>query len=313
MRGLALERLPQGGTTMSDDITLIRIQVLESFSGLQDCLADLQQALLGDHKLLGWLQEADSDLSGYQLRAFAFEQISQLEYLPKQAPREILLCVGFLGANAPTIDALLALNQAKAQFKKAMLALKAAKVPLHDPYLTETMENILGQRPEQTRLLLKKMGLARLHLKQCYRIVPVLDKVPTKMSWTWANTRAIKRITPEEALLLLKKKGSDLGIQRQMEKVISLPKGEQLAIVQELAPHLRTNLVFGDKTSGIERRMIKGSLPVFFPANEMTAPPSFKPPKTKHIKNIHRQSRTDQKLDPEPFLPAIHAHRYVIS
>ncbi len=298
---------------MTDDLTLIRIQVLESFSALQDRLADLQQTLLQDHQLLGWIQETDSNLSGYQLRAFAFKQISQLEYLPKQAPREILLCVGFLGANPPTIDALHALNQAKLQFKKAMLTLKAAKVPLHDPYLTETMENILGQRPEQTRLLLKKMGLARLHLKQCYRLIPTLLKAPTKLSWTWANTRAIKRISQEEALQLLKKKGSDLGIQRQMEKVLALPKEEKLAIVQELAPHLRTNLVFGDKASGIERRMIKGSLPVFFPANEMTAMPAFKPPKIKQIKNIHRQSRTDQKLDPEPFLPAIHAHRYAIS
>jgi hypothetical protein len=297
---------------MTDDLTLIRIQVLESFSILQDRLADLQQALLQDHRLMGWAQEADSNLSGYQLRTFAFEQIAQLEYLPKQAPREILICVGFLGASQTTLEVLATLNQAKRQFKQAMLALKAAKVPLHDPYLTETMENILGQRPEQTRVLLKKMGLARLHLKQCYRIVPILDKAPSKISWTWANTRAIKRISKEEALKLLQKKGADLGIMRQMEKAMALPAGEKLAIVQELAPHLRTNLVFGDKTSGIERRMIKGSLPVFFPANDTTSPPTFKPPKTKQVKNVHRQSRTDQKLDPEPFLPAIHAHRYVI-
>ncbi len=170
------------------------------------------------------------------------------------------------------------------------------------------MNSILS-RNLNTATTLKSVGLARLHLKQCYRKIPILSHSPLKISWTWAHTRSIKKISINKAQEMLLKKGTDAGIEMQIDKLKHLGAFEELAIVQELAPHLRANIVYSidDK---IHRSMIKGPIPIFFPCTPETPFPQFKPPVKKCDKDQNRSKRSDVRLDPNPYLPAIRAHRY---
>ena len=290
-------------------LTDLRSEVLGAFLHLRHRLSLAREALLNELPFPAWIEQAPNQASIQQIRFQAISVIEQLEYGPSQAPKETLLCAGIIAVSCPTLEAFSAVNEAKLQFKKAVLALKASFLPLNDPELNDSIEKALGQ-PSETRQTLRQLGMARLHLKQCYRKIPLLDKAPQKVSWTWAHTRAIQRITVEQAIKSLEKRGSDAGIMQQIARCAQLSPKEPLAIIQELAPHLRANLVFGDASTGVVRRMIKAPLPIFYPAigDEL---PAYTPPKPKQEKDKQRVLRSDVKIDPNPFLPAIRAHRYL--
>lgn len=291
----------------------IREQVLTAFLNLKLALDKLHNCMLSDSNLIAWV-DTDSSVASLTtqsatVREKAFSIINQLEYLENQAPREILVCAGFIGSSPETMQAVASLNTAKDEFKKAMIALRSAKILLTDPYFIQKYEGIFNNRSSSTSHTLRKMGLARLHLKQCYRKCPILTDVPKKIRWTWANTRSITRISHVEAEELLKKKGDDVGIMIQLKKLYALKSFDHLAIVQDLAPHLRANILFS-KNANKERCMVKGPVPIFFPATSTTEFPDFKAPDAKKSKDKNRLIRSDLRIESFPYLPAIRAHRY---
>lgn len=271
-----------------------RQDVLDAFAALQTSLDKLCDAIKRESELIAWVHE-ESDMTLFlgdlTAREKAIALFKQLDFLDNQAPREIIVLPGFMGASCETLTLVNEVNLAKDQFKKRVLALKVA---------TLTPTN-LGNA-------MQAMGFARIHLKQCYRKIPILKQAPEKISWTWAHTKSIKRITVTKAQEMLLKRGEDPGILMQLQKLSSLPQNEQLAIVQELAPHLRANIVLSGKTPS--RLMIKGPVPIFFPCDSQTPYPHFKPPLKKSLRDENRSIRKDVRLDPSPFLPAIRAHRY---
>lgn len=291
-----------------------RIAVLLSYQELQDALLFLQERIvIQDARLPAWF-EPPQDLSyppAEPVRKQVFSLLSQLEYLDHQKPREILIGAGLLAASLQTYTAIEHLNLCKDRFKAAMLALKAAKIKVSDPYLTEHFESKFVSRSTVTAKTLRRVGLARLHLKQCYRRIPLFKERPHKVSWTWANTRAITRISVKTAEQLLLKQGKDPGIQLQLQKLYALPIDEPLAIVQELAPHLRANIVLPGEAQTVKRQMVKGPVPLFYLGDEKEPLPQIRPPKTKQSRDAKRPVRSDVKLNREPFLPAIHVHRYL--
>jgi len=287
-----------------------RIEIINTLSNLFSALYTATAAIAADHAYAAWTDKPQfARLVENNPRQQAIRVIEQLEYIDEQDPREIILTPGLLAASAKTIEAIQQLNLAKWDFKKAVVAFKEAKLTFDHPELKNSVEELLNKRNTRTARSLKKYGFARLHLKQCYRQIPMLDAIPQKVSWTWANTRSITRISIAEAEKMLRKRGEDYGIQQQLIKLHTLSADESIAIVQELAPHLRTNIVFA-KDHDVERLMLKGSLPLFFPAEAGAVLPEFRAPKAKAITNPDRERRSDQRLDPVPFLPAIRGYRY---
>lgn len=286
---------------------LYRIDVIEAFKAIQIHLNHLQERMLQDTGLPAWLAPLPyPGLKNDDPREASMRLYRQTTYLDDQEGREILIGVGLLGCSEATLEQARELNLAKKQFKLAIQRLKAQKLSLTDDWLREAFIGLFESfRHDFTATALEAAGLSRLHLKQCYRQIPVLDRRPLKVSWSWANTRSIKKISKTDAIALLNKKGNDQGIIQQIEKVQALRAGESIAIVQELAPHLRTNVVY----SSDERVMMKGSLPLLYPAACGEALPIIIPPKA--VKNGERQTRSDMKIDAEVFLPAIRAHRYL--
>ena len=289
------------------------VDIIQCFQGLQTALSQLQSLLIyKDNKLPCWFQPPIGlpVLPSAPSRNQIFNLIQQCEYLDHQQPRDILVGAGLVAASPETLQAIKDLNTAKDSFKASILALKAAKMSTSDPYLTEQFEYTLDKRLSATARTLKKVGLPRLHLKQCYRRIPILPKRPERASWTWANTKAITRITVQQAEALLLKQGNDIGIVIQLSKLRALSIDTPLAIVQELAPHLRANIVLATDTSKTTRIMVKGPVPLFYLYEEALPLPTLKPPGEKKGKKTDRSIRSDVKLDPEPFLPAIHVHQY---
>lgn len=294
-------------------ISELCIDVINCFKELRRCLAAVtEHVCVLDRNLPAWFQ-APTQL-GLNLQMAYREQacvlLNQLEYIDGQAPREILVGAGIIAASSETLIAIANLNNAKQAFKTAMLKLKAAKItPTHE-LLLQSFEDLLQQRDAALANSMVRMGLARIHLKQCYRKLPTYDQKPRKVSWTWANTRSIKRISVTEATELLIKQNRDAGIERQLQLLQGLDPSEPLAVIQDLAPHLRANLVF--PTADTDRRvMVKGPVPIFYLDDGDAELPKFVPPGLKRGKDKDRIVRRDVKINPEVFLPAIRAHRYL--
>jgi hypothetical protein len=288
-------------------VSEIYIDVIQAYEEMQVCLQKLKFALQADAPHMAWLHEASQPrLSQLSHRERAYAVISSVEYEDGQAPKEILVCPGIIGASPETLAIVNAVNQAKEKFKQTVLILKRNKINLNEKSFLDSFNSALPQREGNTSKALKKMGLARLHLKQCYRKIPILAEVPLKITWTWAHTRSIRKIDKLKAKALLEKRTKDLGIQQQLQNLDSIATEEPLAIVQELAPHLRANILFPNQ----QRIMVKGPIPIFFPAEHHESP-IFKPPGQKKDKDKNRVIRADLQIDPELFLPAIHAHRYL--
>lgn len=293
-------------------ITELCIDVITSFKQLSSSLATATEHIcVLDKDLPAWFQtpaklpvEANSCM-----REQACALLCQLEYLNSQQPREILVGSGIIAASNETIIALQELNIAKNNFKVAMLKLKAAKVATSHEFLAQNFEELLMQRNPNLSVSLTRMGLARIHLKQCYRKIPFFLARPNKISWTWANTRSIKKISVAEAHDLLLKHTHDAGIERQIKLLQGIDPNEKLAIIQDLAPHLRANIVLPD-AENTKRVMVKGPVPIFYLQSDNNTLPEFTPAGIKRGKDKDRMIRKDVKINPECFLPAIRAHRY---
>jgi hypothetical protein len=297
------------------------LDVLDAFSALQAAMLVLnRQVVHCDADLPVWFSGPPK--MGFFPHLSEREKVclylNQFEYLETQLPKEILVGPGIVAASQDTLSAIETVNLCKQRFKKEMVALKEAHGSLRQMVdFQEAMDDLLNKREPGVARNLQKMGLARLHLKQCYRIIPCFYQKPEKIAWTWANTRAIRRISVTEADRLLLKQGGEEGrIAWQREKLAQLSRDEPLAIVQELAPHLRANIVFRDSAgSPPVRKMVKGPVPFFYAEQEVLNPgslPKFIPPGEKKAKDKERPIRKDVKIDPTVFLPAIRAHRYTL-
>ena len=293
-------------------ITELCIDVINSFKQLRSSLqAATEHICILDRNLPAWFQapallpiEANSST-----RQQACALLQQVEYVNTQQPREILVGAGIIAASSETILALQGLNDAKNNLKVAILKLKAAKVTTSHDLLAQNFEEMLTQRDPTINDSLNRMGLSRVHLKQCYRKIPYLLTRPNKISWTWANTRSIKKISIAEAYDMLAKQVRDQGIERQLQLLQNIDPNEKLAIIQDLAPHLRANIVLPNG-SDTKRIMVKGPVPIFYLQGEDQTLPEFTPAGIKRGKNKDRVIRKDVKINPECFLPAIRAHRY---
>lgn len=286
------------------------LAVITAFQTLCEALQTAKQAIQADEGLPCWMQPLEAPFLRHEhARTQSVRLLQQLEYLEGQQGREILLGVGLFASSAHTLKTLTALNQLKIQFKYAIQNLKCQAINTDEDALYHAFQALLSQnRHTETDLTLTRTGLARLHLKQCYRQIPILETRPLKVTWIWANTRSIKRISKKQAITLLEKKGEDSGIQAQIAKAAALPENTAIAIVQNLAPHLRTNVVLPDAESST-RCMLKGSLPLFYLHEEGNALPDIVAPKPTR-KHKNRPARADVKINPEVFLPAIRGHLY---
>jgi hypothetical protein len=286
---------------------ILRVTLLESFEALLAGLDEFCTAVRHDALLPAWVSRTETELlDNLDMRMKAIELYRALWYEDHQDGRETLTCPGLVGASPGTIAAAHACNTAKDGFKAAVLALRS----LERAEATVAMAD-LHRRQESVASAMRRMGAARLNLKQAYRHIPLLDQRPLKVGFTWSKQgRVIQRTRVAEARRLLEQRVETPQIHQELQRLAEIPDDEILARVRSVCPHLRANIVFAaPEGSGVLRRLMQTPLPILIPLQRSESLPEFVPVAPDLLTNP-RLRRADVRIEDEPFLPVIRIHRY---
>jgi hypothetical protein len=283
----------------------LRIDLLESFDRLINELQSFNIAVLGDRHLPAWVSMDKESRDGLETRAKAVQLYSALWYQDDQDGRETLTCPGIVGASSKTLETAITCNEAKDAFKNAVLALKTLSKPEVHALMAD-----LNHRHEEVARAMKRMGAARLNLKQAYRHIPFLQERPLKIGFTWSKQgRTIQRTTVAEARSLLERRVETPQIEMELQRLAGVPSSEILARARSVSPHLRANVVFGANHRGTKRRLMQAPLPIMVPLTPTESLPDFVPVDPKPMAGSRLQ-RSDVRIEEEMFLPSIRVYRY---
>lgn len=291
----------------SSSLPMLRITLLESFEALLVRLDELCTAVRHDAALPAWVSRTEAELLGQtDMRLKAIHLYRALWYEEGQDGRETLTCPGIVGASPGTIAAAHVCNAAKNDFKSAVLALKS----LARTEVTTVMAD-LHRRQEVVAAAMRRMGVARLNLKQAYRHIPLLDQRPLKVGFTWSKQgRVIQRTTVADTRRLLEQRVETPEIHQELQRLAGIPSDEMLARVRSVCPHLRANIVFAASGGlGVLRRLMQTPLPILIPLQQGESLPEFVPTAPDLLTNP-RLRRADVRIEDEPFLPVVRVYRY---
>ena len=285
----------------------LRADLLASFesllAGLDACCASVRR----DAALGAWVSRTETEAAdGLDMRAKAIQLYRALWYEDTRDGRETLTCPGIVGASAETLATARACNVAKDRFKEAVLALKVLTRLEINSAMTD-----LHRRQETLAEAMRRMGAARLNLKQAYRHIPLLERRPIKIGFTWSKRgRVIQRTSLAAARRLLEQRVESPQIRLEMQRLAEIREDEMLARVRAVCPHLRANIVFPPGASAAAaRRLMQAPLPILVPLRPGDGLPEFvsvapEPPVAQRLR------RADVKIEDEPLLPSVRVHRY---
>lgn len=273
-------------------------------------------------ELLESLEQLQQDLSAFceqvQRSNYPFwlpgERITQLDqaaqlyadiwYRDGQDGRTTLSHYGLIGADSQLIELAQRTNQSKQQFQKL-----ASRYRLSEH---SDLQETLHRRSQELNRILNRQGASRLHLKQCYRLIPIAEPRPERIGFSWYTSgRSIRKLTPAEAQdKLLKMDTSQPHIQQQLAAVGALRPGDMLAQIQTQVPVMRANLVWKQDKQTV-RQARNTSLPILVAlTDDNPTLPAYNEPPAKPPESRNRLERSDLKIDPQPYLPSLRAHRY---
>jgi hypothetical protein len=273
---------------------------------LVDSLVQLNQVLL---KFTHSLRSSQMPFWLPGKTATTLEQAASLYadiwYLDDQDGRTTRSQHGLIGANAELVSCAIELNTAKARFQKLAIEYRLSQ--------SSELQQSLHHRTEKLAELLHRHGASRLHLKQCYRQIPVIETRPIKVGFSWYTSgRSIRKLTPQQAEeRLLKMDTSQSHIQLQLQAVGNLRPGDMLAQIQTQVPVIRANMLWKQEEQ-ILRKARNTSLPIIVALDdENPSLPEYNEPPLIPPEARSRLERSDLKIDPQPFLPSLRAHRYL--
>ncbi|MCD1587261.1 DNA replication terminus site-binding protein [Halomonas sp. IOP_14] len=224
-----------------------------------------------------------------------------------QDGRETRNYIAVVAANDELLMTIDAVNQAKVSFSDQLQHIKQAF-----PQTLSDAKSRLPKRHPHVDEVLRRNGLARLHLKQSWRQLPIAQAPVSRIRFAWYSSgRSIKRLSVQEAEHKLLQLDTDAPhIRIQLRKLAGIPSGEVLAQVQTQAPLMRANLFFTEPLDdGHTRRALNAAMPIFVPDNNQRLPhinlPTPEPPTART-----RARRRDEKLEQDVFLPSLRIYRY---
>lgn len=215
--------------------------------------------------------------------------------------------VGLVAGDAAVMDAVARVNETKKAFATLL-----AEIRIETPSLIPEIKAVLPFRHPALHAHLRGSGLARLHLKQCWRAIPLADAPVARVRLAWyASGRSITRLSVREAerkLLALDSEAPHVRI--QLRRLAGIPDGEPLAQVQSQAPLMRANLFYREPLEdGRRRRAMNIALPLFVPSPDGRLPDHNLPPPHPPAKRT-RARRRDERLEDTVFLPSLRVFRY---
>lgn len=276
--------------------------LLDAFDALQGKLIEVCNGIRESDRAI-WLPRSDSE-SGISEREFAAGLIADIWYRDGEDGRRTRSRHGLIGAAPALLQTVHDLNDCKARFQRLASTLN------RDALRELPME--LAHRSGPLAELLNLHGLGRLHLKQCYRQIPVLERTPTRIGFNWYSSgRSIRRLSAAEAMaLLLKLDQSQSHVQIQLARLSPLPEHTPLAQLQTQVPVMRANIAWKEQ-QGWTRQARNCPLPLLFPLPPDAPLPEHNRPPLQPPLERQRAERSDARIDPEPFLPSLRIHRYL--
>lgn len=215
--------------------------------------------------------------------------------------------VGLVAARPAVMEAVETVNQAKADFARLI-----ATIRQDAPKLIAEIKTVIPFRHPGLHDHLSGSGMARLHIKQCWRAIPTAPARVHRAQLAWyVSGRSIKRLSVADAESMLMALDSEAHhIRRQLKILAGLQNTELLAQVQTQAPVMRANLFFHEPLPDGKTRQAKNvSLPLFVPSDDGQLP-EHNHPDTKPPGKRQRAMRSDQRLEDQPLLPSIRVYRY---
>ena len=296
------------------DITALRLEVIRLFKQLNIELLAFSEAFQAEGSLPAWVQNHEA---GAESRAAALNYYRAVWYEDGQPSKSTVGEPGLVAASPAVIEQAKQLNDCKERFKEAITELRKHLKPAEANHF---VDKELNGRNAALANSLKAAGIGRLHLKQAYRKLPLLDHRPDKVSFTWAQKgKAIRQITKADARQMLHKVRAceDDPIVYQINALeTEVADQEVLARVQSVTPHLRANTVrqlapgIGRTKAVYDRKMVHAYLPILFPFDPTKpALPQYKEPSLEPEPSI-RFGRSGTLLEKRAFLEAIHVYRY---
>ncbi|WP_027349674.1 hypothetical protein [Halotalea alkalilenta] len=282
-------------------------------------LAELEHAF--DHLIEQSLELAaafaSAGLPSWQLEptqspeAWLRAALTDFWYQDGQDGRATRSYVGLIAADAALLQRVEAVNARKDAFGALIKQIKAQA-----PGMIAEIKATLPFRHPLLHDHLKGRGMARLHLKQCWRRMPLAAAPVARVRMAWySNGRSIKRLSVAEAEERLKRLDLDAPhVRIQYQRLAALPSTEILAQVQHQAPVMRANLFFREPLEdGHTRQAMNVALPLVLPPGERERSPRLPdhnlPPASPPAERS-RARRRDARLEDEPYLPSLRIHRY---
>jgi hypothetical protein len=289
-----------------NDIPILRATLATALHQLETKLEHLDEQLRIEFGYPQWVwQGSNLEEDRQRIRTI----IRAIDYIDEQEATGTRICPAVLGTSRETLDIVHQINQAKKTLQAALQAMDDVLVSIEDPITGEIMERPL------LKVALAALRHPRLHRRQATRQLVVLDTPPDSISFTWARLPKIETTDKDRARQLLEVRlaryGSRQSILQELAKLEALPEGENLAIVKPAHVHPRVNLVFSEADGRVRRTQKRGVLPIFYPTQKNSPLVRLRPLADESPPIGERLKRSDVRVDPEVFLPSIHAHRYL--
>ncbi|ROS04662.1 hypothetical protein EDC56_0175 [Sinobacterium caligoides] len=271
--------------------------LIEHYQQLEQAMIKLQQSITQEARP-GWICQAEQR-PAYKTIANSY---GDWWYDGDGDGRRTKNYHGLILASPETANLARSLNVAKQQFQQLVQQLQKTD---RQAWLL----NYPRLLPSNKRNSLKSVSLARLHLKQCYRQIPVLDSCPEKIGFSWyCSGKSIQRVSKNEAIKKLAKLGQAKHIQIQQQRLAALPDNEDIAIVQPQAPCIRANIVY-NSNGKITRKACNSALP-FLIVSDDNSLPLFNQIERQPPNKKTRLQRSDTKIAEQAIAPSIRGHLY---
>jgi hypothetical protein len=233
-------------------------------------------------------------------------------YQDQQSGRNTISRYGLVATNAQGLALAEQVNSAKDQFKQAVTRFRQAQ----PGQLTNLSQQLVKRHPELAALL-RADDLGRLHLKQAYRHIPLLNAPVIKVGFSWyLGGRSVKKISLAQAEQQLRNLGEDKPhIQLQLQKLQQLAPSEhhRLRKVQRQTPLIRANIVFQQQDPITKqlitcRKSMNVALPLLFPLAAGKSLPEHSVIPLIPPEDHQRLKRSDKRISEQALLPSIRVY-----
>lgn len=285
-------------------------RLLAELEAAFDALIEASEAVAASYRQTPtacWIFGEPEPVSAERADAWLRHALLDIWYQDGQDGRATRPHIGLVAAGKAMMEAAIQANAAKTDF-----AVLLARIKESEPELIPEAKAVLPFRHPALHDHLRGQGLARVHLKQCWRAIPLAEAPLARVRLAWyASGRSIKRLTVREAEQKLLKLDTDAAhVQIQLRRLAGIPSGEPLAQVQRQAPLMRANLFYREPLDdGRTRRAMNVALPLFVPSIDGRLPDHNLPPPHPPAQRT-RARRSDEKLEDEPFLASLRVYRY---